>query len=342
MRVALRDVKCVSGPHVISPLGAPLMGIRTFLPEFGWYWLSLNASIHVDMPVKIDWETTAVFINKAAQVQWRAGVRLSMPRSSLVLADHDLWYVRAGHGWLSIPEGRVELCPGTCVWLRPGYDYEAGQDPDNPICHDFVQFDLIDTSTRKRRSFDAPMPPHVLTPASQHVIAAAVERIVELTGTLIQQLRNGYRSTPFDPYPGANSIAQSMLKSVLMDLDAASGWQPAPGHHTAAMAQRRMMQYAASHIYENPGDAPSISELAAELGYSLPRFSQVFRKVVGKSPKAYAIDARLNRAKLLLSSTDLTAKEIARLLGYKDVKFFSRQFKQKVGVTLTEFRHSLR
>jgi len=290
--------------------------------------------------MKINWETTAVIINKTAQVQWLRGQRLIMPRSSLVLVDNDLWYVRAGHGWLSIPEGRVELRPGVCMWLRPGYDYEAGQDPNDPICHDLVKFDLVDTGTRKRRSFDAPMPPHVVTPASQRMIAAAIERVVELTGSLIQQLRNGYRTTPFDPCPGANSIAQCLLKGVLMDLDAASDWQPAPGHHSASMGRRRMMQYAASHIYENPGDVPSISELAAELGYSLPRFSQMFRKVMGKSPKQYAMDARMERAKMLLSSTDLPAKEIGRLLGYKDLKFFSRQFKQKVGMTLTEFRCS--
>jgi two-component system response regulator YesN len=47
---------------------------------------------------------------------------------------------------------------------------------------------------------------------------------------------------------------------------------------------------------------------------------------------------RLSAAKNLLSSTDKGIKEIIDLCGFSDESNFSRTFREKVGMTPTEFR----
>jgi len=87
---------------------------------------------------------------------------------------------------------------------------------------------------------------------------------------------------------------------------------------------------------------PAIAALARKAGYSVDHFSRVFQKVVGVRPQDYVISAKTERARQLLSESDLTIGMIAEALGFRDIFFFSRQFRQKTGQTPTEFRRGLR
>jgi AraC-like DNA-binding protein len=52
----------------------------------------------------------------------------------------------------------------------------------------------------------------------------------------------------------------------------------------------------------------------------------------------FIVEARLNRARQLLLESTLSVSQIADELGYEDVFFFSRQFKERTGRTPTEYR----
>ena len=77
------------------------------------------------------------------------------------------------------------------------------------------------------------------------------------------------------------------------------------------------------------------------MGYSVDYFSRVFTQVIGHGPQEFVITARINRAKQLLSETSLSVGEISTVLGFRDVFFFSKQFRQKTDCTPTEFRAKL-
>jgi len=49
-------------------------------------------------------------------------------------------------------------------------------------------------------------------------------------------------------------------------------------------------------------------------------------------PARYLIQARIDRAHQLLSETDMAVGTVAAALGYSDVAYFSRQYKQYTGV----------
>jgi transcriptional regulator GlxA family with amidase domain len=50
------------------------------------------------------------------------------------------------------------------------------------------------------------------------------------------------------------------------------------------------------------------------------------------------IRRRIQRAATLLSESSLTISQIADAMGYRDVYFFSRQFKQKMGQSPRTYR----
>lgn len=82
----------------------------------------------------------------------------------------------------------------------------------------------------------------------------------------------------------------------------------------------------------------TLSALATQYHISTSHLSHIFKSVTGYAPIEYLMICRLSAAKNLLSSTDKGIKEIIDLCGFSDESNFSRTFREKVGMTPTEFR----
>ncbi len=83
---------------------------------------------------------------------------------------------------------------------------------------------------------------------------------------------------------------------------------------------------------------PDYAELAEELGMSLSTLRRRFRAAAGRSLHEHTLDQRMHQASRLLVDSQLSIKQIAQRLGYRDVYFFSRQFAARVGLPPAEFR----
>ena len=93
-----------------------------------------------------------------------------------------------------------------------------------------------------------------------------------------------------------------------------------------------------THDVEDPRASVAIADLAAEVGLSPDHFTRVFKQVLGMSPQAFRIQARITRARQLLSHSSLSVGQVAEAVGYEDLYFFSRQFKQQTGVSPRHWR----
>ena len=67
-------------------------------------------------------------------------------------------------------------------------------------------------------------------------------------------------------------------------------------------------------------------------------FRRCFGMQHGVSPVEYLTCLRLDRAELLLSSTDMTVTEVAAACGFRDPKYFSRLMQKKRGASPSAFR----
>ncbi len=77
-------------------------------------------------------------------------------------------------------------------------------------------------------------------------------------------------------------------------------------------------------------------DLARILGDSESTANKKIQSVTGMSIKQYINHYRLMRAKELVTYSDLSMKEIAYAIGFKDPSYFSRQFKKKFGHSPSE------
>jgi AraC-like DNA-binding protein len=96
------------------------------------------------------------------------------------------------------------------------------------------------------------------------------------------------------------------------------------------------------HVLEKlEGEAmPDYTALAGELGLGVASLRRKFKNATGVPLHAWVLQNRVASARRLLVETDLPLKAIAARLGYKDVYFFARQFRQIAGVTPGVLRKS--
>ncbi|MEN8661113.1 MAG: helix-turn-helix domain-containing protein [Lentimonas sp.] len=93
---------------------------------------------------------------------------------------------------------------------------------------------------------------------------------------------------------------------------------------------------------ENPASVHSIDALSKQFGVSRSHFDREFSNQVGQPPKQFLINCKIIQARRYLESSQLRVGEIAEALGYKDIYFFSRQFKQCCGMSPVKYRQSMR
>ena len=103
--------------------------------------------------------------------------------------------------------------------------------------------------------------------------------------------------------------------------------------HVDMIARARM------RIRESLENPITIQQIAEDIGVSYSSFRKLFKEHTGFSPATYQQDLRLQRAKELLSTTDMSIKEIAYRLNFESPDYFSAKFKQKTGRKPSELRN---
>jgi len=100
------------------------------------------------------------------------------------------------------------------------------------------------------------------------------------------------------------------------------------------------LEKAIAHLEKERGTEPAYESLAGELNMGLSTLRRNFKKETGVSLHLYALQCKIGEAKIMLGDSDLPLKGIAEALGYNDVYFFSKQFRQITGVPPGEYRKS--
>ena len=100
----------------------------------------------------------------------------------------------------------------------------------------------------------------------------------------------------------------------------------------------RILRKAIKYIKENYDKTITAEKLAEVVNLSPVYFSHLFKKHTGMKMTDYITDYKMQIAKNKLLETDLSINEIAVSVGFQEQRYFSKRFKQIVGMTPTEFR----
>ncbi len=83
-----------------------------------------------------------------------------------------------------------------------------------------------------------------------------------------------------------------------------------------------------------------LKTMAEQCGYSVSRFSTLYKERFGVSPKHDVLLSRLTLAKKMLRYTDRSIGDVAEACGFENTPYFSKHFKSFTGVSPREYRRA--
>jgi YesN/AraC family two-component response regulator len=104
--------------------------------------------------------------------------------------------------------------------------------------------------------------------------------------------------------------------------------------------ENRYIQEALSYIRNHYSNGLTVAQLADHLAVNRSYLYSIFKNTLELSPKEYLKKFQVSRAKELLVLTEELVEDIAVSCGYKSTLVFTRNFKDEVGMTPTEYRNT--
>ena len=135
------------------------------------------------------------------------------------------------------------------------------------------------------------------------------------------------------------SLLQQLLIILLRDVQ-----QPAAKAQLPHFANneneiiRKAQQYVSSHVREKL----SVPVVAQNINVSASYLTALFHKHLQLSPGEYIRRIKLQESKQMIREGELNFTQISDILQYSTVHHFSRQFKEKFGITPTQYAKSVR
>ena len=93
-------------------------------------------------------------------------------------------------------------------------------------------------------------------------------------------------------------------------------------------------------IDENHWQPLDLDTLAKDAGISKYHFAHMFKTVMGVSPYKYLTVRRIEEAKKILKTTDMSVYEVSMMVGFRNDCHFSRMFKSITNMTPIQYKKS--
>ena len=97
---------------------------------------------------------------------------------------------------------------------------------------------------------------------------------------------------------------------------------------------RELQRWVPDHLHEDLG----VAALAVHAGMSERTFVRAWRDETGTTPAAYVESVRLEAARRLLETTDLTVDAVAREVGLVRAERLHRAVRRRLGTTPASYR----
>lgn len=230
------------------------------------------------------------------------------------LENYDLFYVWSGEGTLELNGQPMDIGKGSCFLFRAGDHTSATHNPQKPLVLTYIHFDI----DGKPELIPGPY--------------RKLEDALDFEFMLSRYVRLFLNPNVF----GGEEEARLLLKQMMIYLLRLEHY--VPEQQTVSRHLDETIQEIANYIVQHPGLPHSTEELSKRAGLSPRYFSIKFKEITGSPVQSFIIKCRIDRAQHLLLHAGMNVTEVAEALGYRDIFFFSRQFKQYTGKSPSEIR----
>lgn len=81
-----------------------------------------------------------------------------------------------------------------------------------------------------------------------------------------------------------------------------------------------------------------VAQVADQIGLSRRVFERRFRQVLHRTPKEEILRVQMERAKMLLATSEMAVALVAKKCGFTSLEYFSRAFRRRAGITPRDYR----
>lgn len=264
-----------------------------------------------------------LFAYQRSKTPQRYGIRPRINRFSdnRPLHYHDFFeleVVCSGHLIYEVNGAKVELSRGDVIAVSPGDIHQYACQESTLVLRFAVLFkDVCSAVQRMISSVEFPFYAHLSEESLAETIStfeklmSAVETKGEFDSEII-----GARATVF--------------LTLCMESRESLGNKQSDSYKYVARAMR--------YITENCTAQITLADVAKAVSLTPSYFSRIFSDINGRSFVEYLAEKRIERAKKMLTSTDVSITDIAFSSGFGSFSSFSRIFLRQVGVTPRQFR----
>jgi AraC-like DNA-binding protein len=109
----------------------------------------------------------------------------------------------------------------------------------------------------------------------------------------------------------------------------------------SSLAHRERLRIARTYIDCNYSAPLTVDGVSQEAGFSTFHFIRLFRATYRQTPHQYLIQRRVDRAKALLATSNLSIRDICFEVGFVSLGSFSTLFRRATGLSPAAYRRSL-
>lgn len=247
----------------------------------------------------------------------------------------EIMYVNSGHHTLKIDGVPYAMEPEQMILYKP---------------HSLHGGHLPSTATLNVISFEADFPdnfdfynrPITLTGKQQKHLSQILSQGLDAfqMAPRDQGLRGMIPRADMDAY--TLQQLKNQLELFLIDLYQTS--EPARPHPVAVNQENfrkeqleTVTDYMTSHLSENL----TLAQIAENCSMSISKLKLLFKEQCGCGPVCYFIQLKIQAAKKMICDSSMSFTQIAEQLGFGSVHYFSNLFKEKTGMTPSEYAKSL-
>lgn len=228
--------------------------------------------------------------------------------------DYMLIYHYAGKGWTEINGKQLNTYPGDVVYLKPGAPLHFALEQN--AMHFWIHFtgSAVDDMFKECG----------IAETGKYSTVASNDLWEILTDIYIHQ------SIP-------STSMQLQAKSFFFQFLSLLAEFLTPDQTGKNVIREKKIYPALKEMQINFDKNHKIEYYANLCDISLSSFQHIFTKITGITPQKYLTTIRMETAKKMLSSGNISIKDIAARVGYEDQLYFSRIFKKTVGVSPSEY-----
>ena len=238
-----------------------------------------------------------------------------------ILNEYQINYITNGEGVYESYSGKFKVKPGSLMFTKPGRWHRYKPLQGTGWVENYVGF----SGHIAHHIFARPW----FTSKNAVIEIGRNEEIIDSYYKIFSYVK--------EEKPGYQQVASGMIMKMLGFIVSCDKQKDFRGKRV-----EKIIQNACFSIREHVESEINFQEFAEQnnIGYSY--FRKMFKKYTGVPPVQYHLDLKVLRAKEMLLYTDKSIKEISYELGFQSIYYFSRVFKNKLGLSPSEIRKSLR